>query len=301
MLASFTDGLKLNKIVKIILSVALSACVLSLWAALAAAAPLEVFVSIPPQKYLVDRLGGGYVKTHVLVGEGQSPHLFQPTSKQVLALSQAKVFFTVDMEFEHIFVHKLEESVQSLQVVNSVRSIEKVPLQNHDHHGGKHAVLDPHVWLAPANLKIMATNMAAALSSVDPMNEQLYKKNLESIVGELDELDRAIQKELAPFAGATFYVFHPSFTYFARSYNLHQEAVEVGGKSPTPKPLAALIAKAKKEKVKVLFVQEQFDPRSAQVVAQATGAKVLPLNPLAENVVGNLLDISRNIHSALSR
>ncbi len=77
--------------------------------------------------------------------------------------------------------------------------------------------------------------------------------------------------------------------------------MEVGGKSPTPKQLAALIAKAKAEQVKVLFVQEQFDPRSAKVVAQATGAKVLPLNPLAENVVKNLLDISRNIHSALSR
>ncbi len=229
---SFTDGLKLNKIVKITLSVAMGASVLSLWAALAAAAPLEVFVSIPPQKYLVDRLGGGYVKTHVLVGEGQSPHLFQPTSKQVMALSQAKVFFTVDMEFEHIFVHKLEESVQSLQVVNSVRSIEKVPLQGHEHHAGKHATLDPHVWLAPANLKIMALNMTEALSSVDPINEQLYEKNLEIIVGELDELDRAIQKELAPLAGATFYVFHPSFAYFARSYNLHQKQWRSEGNLP---------------------------------------------------------------------
>ena len=290
----------MNKFVKIALSVVLSVVALSFWAPLVSAASMEVFVSIPPQKYLLDRLGEDHVKTHVLVGEGQSPHLFQPTSKQVMAMSRAKVFFTVDMEFEHIFVGKLEESVHSLQVVNSVKSIEKVPLQDHEHHGGKHAVLDPHVWLAPTNLKIMAANMAEALISVDPANGQIYKRNLEILTGELEELDRVIKKELAPFAGASFYVFHPSFAYFARSYNLHQEAVEVGGKSPTPKQLGALIAKAKEEQVKVIFVQEQFDPRSARVVAQATGAKVVPLNPLAENVTENLRDISRSISSALS-
>ncbi len=283
------------------LSAAGTVCLLMLWTGLVCAASLEAFVSIPPQKYLLDRLGGAHVKSHVLVGKGQSPHLYQPTSKQIMALSRSRLFFAMDMEFERILNGKLKHSAASLKVINTVFSIEKIPLQEHGHGSRNHTVArDPHVWLSPANLKIMAVNMVDALSTADPSHVQVYNRNLETLVVELEHLDSTIRKELAPFAGASFYVFHPSFGYFARSYNLQQEAVEVEGKSPSPKQLSRLIAKAKKEQVKVIFVQSQFDPRSAKVVAQAIGGKVVPLNPLAENVVGNLRIISGNIHSALS-
>lgn len=279
-----------------------------LWAGFIVAAPLELFVSISPQKYLVDRLGGELVRSHVLVGQGQSPHMFQPSSKQIMQLSRAKLFFTIDMEFEHILVKKLKESMSSLQLVNSVRSIAKIPMQDH-HHGGdlhhgdeqKHAIMDPHVWLSPKNLIVMANNMTEALLVVDPQNAQNYEGNLQILTLELETLDKEIGNMLEPFAGEYFYVFHPSFGYFAHSYHLHQEAVEVAGKSPTPKQLSSLIRKAKEEQVKVIFVQEQFDPRSCVAVARAINGEVVALNPLAENVVGNLRTMASKIRAGLRR
>ena len=263
------------------------------------AKPLEVFVSIPPQKYLIDRLGGKHVSSQVLIGEGKSPHLFQPTSRQVMALSRAKLFFTMDMEFERALLAKFSQT-SSLQAINSVRGIKKIPLLEHDHTGDHHGGLDPHVWLSPPNLIQIATAMVEAMGRVDPDNLHYYKANLVALTTELETLDNKIQAELSPFAGSSFYVFHPSFAYFARRYHLYQEAVEVGGKSPTPKQLGELIAKARKEQIKVIFVQAQFDPRSATAVAQAIDGEVVSLNPLAENVLENLKQMAVKIRTGLS-
>lgn len=143
--------------------------------------------------------------------------------------------------------------------------------------------------------------MARALIATDPQNSGDYTANLEQLNRELDALDRKIATQLQPYAGATFFVFHPSFGYFAKRYGLHQEAVEVEGKSPTPKQLSSLIAEAKDDGVKVIFVQPQFDSRSSEVIAGAIGGEVVPLDALAEDVTGNLETIADRITTALAR
>ncbi len=282
---------------------AITFCAILFWAGMIVAAPLELFVSIAPQKYLADRLGGELVRSHVLIGQGQSPHMYHPTSKQVLQLSRAKLFFAIDMEFEHILMKKMQQSMLTLQVVNSARSIVKIPLQAHGHEHGdeNHAILDPHVWLSPMNLIEMANIMTEALVAVDSQHAKTYNENLQKLSAELKILDKEIQNILAPFAGESFYVFHPSFGYFADRYHLHQKAVEVEGKSPTPKQLLQLIRQAKQEKVKVIFVQEQFDPRSGAAIARAIDGEVVALNPLAEDVVGNLRTMAAKIRAGISR
>ncbi|HPE94325.1 MAG TPA: zinc ABC transporter substrate-binding protein, partial [Sphaerochaeta sp.] len=84
-------------------------------------------------------------------------------------------------------------------------------------------------------------------------------------------------------AGTTVFVYHNSFGYFLDAFSIKQEAVETGGKEPTAKALAALIEKAKAERPKVIFVQKQFPVASAKTVADAVGAVVVSLDPLAYN------------------
>ena len=104
---------------------------------------------------------------------------------------------------------------------------------------------------------------------------------------------------LAPYRGRSFYVFHPGFGYFADAYGLKEEAVEAGGQSPTPKQLRALIEKARAEGVKTVFVQPEFDPQSAQVVADAIGGQVVPINGLGKNVIADIEDIAAKIEKAM--
>lgn len=273
-----------------------------------AKAAVEIFVSIPPQKWLSDRLGGEHITTGVLIQKGQDPHTFEPTPRQVMALTHAKLYFTVGLEFEEQIIAKLRHSSMDLQIVDSTAGIPKMAMVEYDQDHGQdhvadhnHSGLDPHVWLSPVNLKTMAAEMAKALIGIDPENSSAYTANLDKLSRELDELDREIASQLQPYAGATFFVFHPSFGYFAKRYNLRQEAVEVEGKSPTPKQLSSLIAEAQADKVKVIFVQPQFDPRSGQAIARAIGGEVVPLDALAEDVTGNLKTIAAKISAALAQ
>ncbi len=267
-----------------------------------AEATVEVFVSIPPQKWLSDKIGGEHITTGVLIQKGQDPHTFEPTPRQVMALTRAQLYFTVGMEFEEQIILKLRQSSMEQKIVDTTAGIKKMALVEHDHdHNNNHTGLDPHVWLSPVNLKSMAAEMARALISIDPENSRAYSANLDKLNRELDDLDSEIASQLQPYARATFFVFHPSFGYFAKRYGLQQEAVEVEGKSPTPKQLSNLIAEAKADKVKVIFVQPQFDPRSGQAIARAIGGEVVPLDSLAEDVTGNLKTIAAKISAALAQ
>ena len=273
------------------------------------ATPLKIFVSIPPQKWLSQKIGDSLVETHVLVAKGQDPHSYEPTPRQLIELSRAELFFSIGMSFEERLLNKISHTAAAIKFVDLSRHVHKIPMtgqQDKDHsrdeghdadHG--HSGLDPHIWLSPLNLKIMARTMAEAMILADPTNKAGYEANLNRTVSDLDRLHEKIQGQLAPFHGGTFYVFHPAFGYFAREYNLHQKAVEVEGKSPTPKQLSHLIQSARKEKILTIFVQPQFDEKSASAVAKAIGGKVVPLSPLAEDVTGNLEIMANAIEAAL--
>ena len=257
---------------------------------------VDVFVSIPPQKWLCEQVGKDLVKVQVLIEKGQEPHTFEPRPHQILELSNSSILFGAGLVFEKGLVQRMGHSFLNFRIVDTTEKIHKIPMQGAENKKGE---MDPHVWLSPLNLKRMAASMAENLAVEDPENAAAYENNLSELNRQLDDLDREIGERLAPFQGASFLVFHPAFGYFADRYKLHQVAVEVGGRSPTPRKLAALIGKARKEKIRVVFVQPQFDPKSANVVANAIHGRVVPMNPLAENAAENLRIMSERIAEGL--
>jgi zinc transport system substrate-binding protein len=279
------------------------------WPAAGLAAPkTQVFVTVAPQAFLAERLGGEAVEVHILAAKGQDPHTFEPTPKQAAALAQAQLFFTVDIPFEKQLVAKvLAVNNPKLRVVDSTTGITRLAMTE-EHHDGGHAAQasrakeqgepDPHVWLAPANLMIMAQNMAAALIAAMPERRELLRRNLDSLLSELAALDQRLAASLAPHRGKTFYVFHPAFGYFAHAYGLTQEAVETGGKSPSPKRLAELVRQAKADRVRVIFVQPQFDAKAAATVARGIGGSVVSIDPMAREVPANLTAVAVAIDQA---
>jgi len=261
---------------------------------------VEISVSIPPQKWLCEQLGGKYLKINLLIDKGQEPHGFEPSPRQIQSLSRSKVYFTTGMEFEQEIVRRLQTGAPKLQIADTSKNIEKIPMDHDGHEHSAREVLDPHVWLSPPNLKSMAAVMAKSLVAMDPENQKVYENNLSDLNTRLDTLDRKVAKELDDFQGASFFVFHPAFGYFANRYHLEQVAVEMGGKAPTPRQLLSLIKKARADGVKVIFVQPQFDPRSAEKIAVAISGKVVALDPLAENSVDNIQIMAVKIAEALA-
>jgi zinc transport system substrate-binding protein len=277
---------------------------------------LPVFAGIAPLAYLVEQVGGQHVKVDVLVQPGQDPHTFDCTPTQAFALGKAMLFFKIDMPFENAILEKVREGNRRLTVVDATAGIKKRPMDaaccdepaaaHHDHESsarqaGPAGEPDPHVWLSPPLLKIMARNISDALCRADPSHEADYQRNLAALLARLDAVDQAVRQRLAPYRGQSFYVFHPGFGYFADAYGLHEEAIEAGGHTPAPGQLRALIEKAKADGVTTVFVQPQYAPESAQAVADALGGKVVTINGLGKDVIADIEDIAAKVEKAMRK
>ncbi len=264
----------------------------------------SVFVSIPPQAGMAKAIAGDRVEIHVLVGEGQSPHTYEPTARQLVRLGEANALLTIGVPFEKHLLKKIVPLYPELPIVETHEGIERRVLP-HTHRGEQcshdHGEKDPHIWLSPANVIAIAENICHALENIDPENTDEYRKNLDRLTGELKQLDVEIEEILAPCKGSRFYVFHPSFGYFATAYGLEQIPVELDGKSPSSRQLAALIEQARADGVKVVFVQKQFPADSAEAIADALDGTVVQLDPLAEDSVANLRLIAESIAQALKK
>jgi len=264
---------------------------------------INAFVSILPQAYFVERVGGDYVHVSVLVGPGQSPATYEPTPKQLAGLSDANVFFTIGVPFETRLLEKLTHLLPDLNIVPTQQGI---PLRyfrpdeasaDHDH---KRGAPDPHIWLDPELVKIQATTICDALKRIDPDHAAAYDANLQSFRHDLDSLNTAIAKLLAPIKGSSFYVFHPSYGYFADRYGLIQVAIESEGKEPGARHLVTLIAIAKAAKIEAIFVQPQFAETMAEAIAREVDVPVVQLDPLARDYLTNLMDMAQKIDHALA-
>jgi len=275
----------------------------AVWAAAEASSTdrITAFVSILPQAYFVERVGGEFVEVQVLVPSGQSPATFEPTPRQMAAMSLAEIYFRVGMPFEKQLVAKLAAANPRLKIVNTDSGIDLLPSAVHDEHDGHdyHSELDPHIWLDPDLVHIQAQNIARALTELDSAHGLEFEKNLHVFQADLRRVDSVISAVLAPLAGRTFFVFHPAYGYFGAAYGLKQKAVEMGGKEPSAKQLAQLIEQAKAEGVRVIFVQPQFSRASAETVARAIGGAVVALDPLAGNYLENLETMAEEIRRAL--
>lgn len=259
-----------------------------------------VYAGIAPVAYLARRIGGPFVQVEVLVKPGQDAHIYEPTPRQVVMLGKAGLFLEVGLPFEAYLASRFASEHPMLRVVDTTAGIVKRPAEvdADEPATAEKEQYDPHVWLSPVNLKLMAANVCAALSADDPQHATDFERNRQTLSADIDRLDTHIKALLSPFRGQTFYVFHPAFGYFADRYGLKQEAVEIEGKSPPPRQLSRLIRQARANEVKIIFLQPQFDKHCAQTVAQAIGGAVVPLDDLADDVLGNLSDVADKIASA---
>lgn len=271
-------------------------------------AKLSIFVSILPQSWFVERVGGDRVNVSVLVGPGRSPHSFEPTPKQMASLASAKVLFTVGMPFESALVSRVQSAFPGVLVVDTRKGIELRAITSreaiHAHSGhsdDEHSAgdPDPHFWLSPRLAAVMARTMCDTLKTLDPAGSAVYDANLAALDRDIDAVDKRIAAALAPWKGGEFFVYHPAFGYFADAYGLRQVPVEIEGKEPGARQLAALISQAKSTGVRIIFVQPQFSDKSARAVADAVNGVVVPIDALAPDYLDNLQKLASRIESAI--
>ena len=257
---------------------------------------MNTVVSILPEQTFVKAIGGDKVNVSVMVQPGNSPHTYEPKPSQMIEITKADLYFAIDVEFEQVWLAKFKDLNPNMQIIDLADNIAKIHMYETEHDGHDHEGSDPHIWTAPSNVKIIAQNIYDALVKKDPGNTEYYKRNLESFQASIDETDKQISQLLSSLGESrSFMVFHPSWGYFAKAYNLDQIAVEVEGKEPKPKALIHLLKEAKKEKVKAIFTQPEFSDTVAKIIAKELQIPVVKVSPLSANWSENLISIANAI------
>jgi zinc transport system substrate-binding protein len=246
---------------------------------------------------------------------GHSPATYDPSPHQISALASTDLYVRIGVPFEDAWLNRLRSANPGMQILDARAGIGLRPIAHahpagdggHDRKtsgkGTHHAAteIDPHIWTSPPLVKLMARNIRDALTELDPTNGADYARNFDVFAAELDALDRQIRTLLEGIEHRKFMVFHPAWGYFAETYSLEQVPIEKGGKEPGARTPADLIERAKRESIKVIFVQPQFDDKLAKQVAEAIGGRTLSIDPLSADYIGNLRAVARKIAEAMKQ
>ena len=252
----------------------------------------NVFVSILPQKYFVERIGGRHVNISVMVGVGQSPATYEPSPRQMALLSESQLYFRMGVPFENVWIDVIKELNTNLKLIECCTELVNIITEGHhhdvDHQIGKENAKDPHVWTSPENAKVIALKVKNALVDSQPLYKLEFESNYIRLIEDLNELDKDIKSRLGQLNNRYIIVSHPSWGYYAEAYNLIQLPIELDGKEVRAKSLAKLIQFARSKNIKRIFTQKQFNKDAAKIIAREINAELIELNPLAEDYIANL-------------
>jgi len=260
-----------------------------------------VSVSILPQKYFVEQIAGNLLQVNVLIPPGSSPHNYEVLPSQMKDLSKSKVWLQVGLlTLEDALKDKLTKNSNNLTIVNSSEGIIPIAGTEHEEEGHKHSAIetfDPHIWLAPADVKVIAKNTLNALKVGFPLFSDAFDTNYTRFITRIDSLSLVIDQKIAPLNNRNILIFHPALAYFARQFNLSQIALEFDGKEPSPKHMKEIVDLAHEQNIHVIFIQKEFDPAFAQQLSREIDGEVVIIDPLDYNWEKQLLDITEKIAS----
>jgi len=258
---------------------------------------LVITVSILPQKYFIEKLAGDKFKVNVMIPPGASPATYEPTSRQIENISKSNVYFRIGyIEFEQAWMGKIESVNSDMKIYNTARNVTLIQDSEIKHGDHYHSTgIDPHFWMSPKEVKLIVKNILDELCNIDSENASFYRKNYQSFMEEINELDNYVKRNLEKLDQRKFMIFHPSLTYFARDYNLEQISIEVEGKRPTPANLKKLIDEARNNSIKVILIQKQFDRENAVTIGKETGARIVQIDPLDYYWMDQIKDIANKI------
>ena len=249
-----------------------------------------ISVTIEPQRYFAEKIAGDLFQINCVTPAGQSPETYDPTPQQMVQISQSQAYFRIgEIGFEQAWMKNLQSQNPDMVVFDLSEGMELVKNEEEAHEEGEahphhhHGSVDPHIWTSISGARVIAQNTYQAFIKLDPENQEVYRAGYQRLIEEIDSTEAEMKQLLQPLAGTAFIIYHPALTYFAREFGLKQLCIELDGKEPSPAQLKQLLETATQSGAKVVFVQQEFDQKNAELIAKETGCRLVTINPLSYN------------------
>jgi ABC-type Zn uptake system ZnuABC Zn-binding protein ZnuA len=251
--------------------------------AVAAARPLSVVASASDLAALATAIGGEWVQVTTLARPDQDPHSFEVRPMHVLAVRHADVYLKVGVGLDYWSDDVIRAAAnEQLRVTDCSRGISLLRDADADLHGhGEHAAGNPHYWLGPSNVPLMARNIADGLGEADPEHASEFSSSLTLFVHAFDSARGVWQERMARCEGVHLVTYHQSWDYFSREFHL----VIVGtvephpGVEPSPVQLALLEKVIRSDKAEMLLMEPFESDRIATLLGEDTGIMTIKAPP----------------------
>jgi len=243
-----------------------------------------ITVSIPPFKYFVEAVADSDFTVNVMLPPGADHHSWEPLPRQITALAGSEAFIINGrLGFEYAWMDRFREINPGMKITDlsaGISLIEPVEEAGHEGHGHEDEGVDPHYWISPKEAYIMAATVRDLVIALNPSAAERYVRNYDRLIAGITEADSVVTGFLSDAPSKTFMIFHPALAYLARDYGLEQISFEDEGKSPSPARMKELIDLTREKGIKVIFIQAEYDLKSAQVIAEETGATLITIDPM---------------------
>ncbi|WP_460119335.1 zinc ABC transporter substrate-binding protein ZnuA [Pseudomonas sp. S2_C03] len=258
----------------------------------AAQAEVKVLTSIKPLQLIAAAVQDGVAIPEVLLPPGASPHNYALRPSDVRKVQSVDLVYWIGPDMEGFLPRVMKGrtlpsiAIQDLPGLklrhfaeDSHSHAEEADDHDHDHRPGS---LDAHLWLSPANARVIAAKMAADLAAADPANAPRYQSNLKGFEERLDALDLRLKARLAGIAGKPYFVFHEAFDYFEDAYGLkHTGVFSVAAEvQPGAQHVAAMRTRLQEVGKTCVFSEPPLRPRLAETLVAGLPVKLAELDAL---------------------
>lgn len=269
---------------------------------------IEVLTTIKPLGFIAAAITDGVSEPKVLLPTGASPHDFSLRPSDIRSINSADLVVWVGPELEGFMAKPLANHPDAL----ALTQVEGMPLFNyatqdshdsHDHDDHDHAAhehgdhdegheghhhegVDPHIWLGPTQAKVIAKAIASELGKLDPANQARYDANLAAFDTKVDAKDKVIAGQMKAVNEKGYFVFHEAYGYWERHYGMSSKGhfTVSPERRPGAKTLVDIRKALEEKQASCIYAEPQFSPAVIESVARNTGAKVLLLDEVGEQV-----------------
>ena len=236
---------------------------------------VNVVASLSIVADIAAQVGEGLFSVESIVSGNENPHVYEPSPLEIEKVAEADIFIRFGLEGLEPWVQSVLDANPGLNVLNLINAS---MIEFDDVIG----VNNPHVWMDPNNVKIMAEKIYQRISLLDPTNINTYKTNRDNYLIELDALLTRINQTRTIFEGMKVVVHHPSFKYLFDLLGIIRVGAieEQEGVEPSPEHIQTLISAINSENVSLIVNQPQLDDEVVNQIALDTGIQIVDLTPL---------------------